>query len=212
MTEFGTDGLPLIMRWDNCSDISYKSLTHAVDMDAQPLWNGEYYVALDDVGEAAALNAILARFEAVAAARGGHGVNRDIWIHTRYVGGSTASLLDPCYGLAVCAAFELSLVASDMASPLPPWDEWAAYFAAMEDVLADLYGGRPHHAKFSTPGRAPATPAFGLPVREFRAQCAKFDPARLQRNEAFDRRFAGSGDGVFGGPPAPAPAAANDEL
>jgi hypothetical protein len=26
---------------DNCSDISYRSLTHAIDMEQQPLWNGE---------------------------------------------------------------------------------------------------------------------------------------------------------------------------
>lgn len=25
---------------DNCSDISYRSLTHAIDMELQPLWNG----------------------------------------------------------------------------------------------------------------------------------------------------------------------------
>lgn len=33
--EFGRDGLPLIMRWDNCSDASHRALTHAVDMEAQ---------------------------------------------------------------------------------------------------------------------------------------------------------------------------------
>lgn len=183
-------------------------------MDAQPLWNGEYYVALDDGGEAAAVRAILARFAEVAAARGGagSGPNPDVWMHVRYVGGDTASLLNPCYGAAVCAAFELALVAPNMDSPLPPWGEWAAYFEAMEDVLTAL-GGRPHHAKYSTPGRAPAVPAFGLPVAEFRAQCAAFDPARLLRNEAFDRRFAVPGDGLFGGPPAPpAAAAAKAEL
>jgi FAD/FMN-containing dehydrogenase len=38
LTEFGPDGLPLIMRWDNCSDVSHLSLTHAVDMEQQPLW------------------------------------------------------------------------------------------------------------------------------------------------------------------------------
>lgn len=63
--EFGVDGLPLIMRWDNCSDVSYRSLTHAVDMEKQPLWNGEYYVALDDEGEVAATKEILERFQQV---------------------------------------------------------------------------------------------------------------------------------------------------
>lgn len=198
--EFGVDGLPLIMRWDNCSDASHRSLTHAVDMEKQPLWNGEYYVALDDGAEADAVLEILDRFRAAAAARAGDesaGVNPDVWMHVRYVGGDTASLLNPCYGARACAAFELALVAPAMDAPLPPWAEWDAYFSAMQDVLVAL-GGRPHHAKYHSLARPPPTPGFGLPVAEFRAQCARFDPARLMRNEAFDRLFG------FGGAPAAA--------
>ena len=177
------------MRWDNCSDVSFRSLTHAVDMEKQPLWNGELYVALDDGAEAAATLEILRRFRLVAEQRtgAGGGVNPDVWMHVRYVGGDTSSLLNPCYGGAVCAAFELALVAPTMDAPLPPWEEWEAYFSAMQDVLLAL-GGRPHHAKYHSVTQPPA-PAFGLPVGEFYAQCAKFDPARLMRNDAFDRLF-----------------------
>lgn len=51
------------------------ALTHAVDMEAQPLWNGELYLPLPAdpaaaaATEAAAVKALLAAFEGVAAAR-----------------------------------------------------------------------------------------------------------------------------------------------
>ena len=111
-------------RWDNCSDVSHRALTHAVDMEEQPLWNGELYVALDGAGEAAATRALLAAFARVAAARGAARVNPHLWLHARYVGGDTGALLNPCYGHATCVAFELALVAPAMDAPLPPWDEW----------------------------------------------------------------------------------------
>jgi hypothetical protein len=186
-TEFGVDGLPLIMRWDNCSDISSRSLTHAVDMEQQPLWNGEYYVSLDAAGEAAAAREILRGFQEVAEARGLTKPTDHLWLHVRYVGGDMDSYLNPCYGSSVCAAFELALVAPAMDAPLPPWEEWAAYFGAMEEVLRG-FRGRPHHAKYYT-HTPPAQPGFGLPVDKFRTECAKFDPQRLLRNEAFDRVF-----------------------
>lgn len=192
--EFGVDGLPLIMRWDNCSDISYKALTHAVDMEAQPLWNGEYYVALDrqhDGGEAAATRAILQGFQKVAEARGEEQPSQHLWLHVRYVGGDEESYLNPCYGTAVCAAFELALVAPALEAPLPPWEEWAAYFGAMEEVLRGL-GGRPHHAKYYS-ALPPVEPAFGLPVDKFRSECSRFDPEGLLRNDAFDKVFVSDG-------------------
>ena len=186
--EFGADGLPLIMRWDNCSDVSHRALTHAVDMEAQPLWNGEYYVSLGAAGEAAASAEILEGFRAVAAARGQSAVSTHLWMHVRYVAGDEHSLVNPCYGHGHCAAFELALVAPTMDGELPPWDEWAAYFGVMESVLRRL-GGRPHHAKYrSAPqaGSPPVQPGFGLPVAEFWRQCARFDPHRLMRNAAVD--------------------------
>lgn len=251
--------LLLVCVQDNCSDISYRSLTHAIDMEQQPLWNGrsrcrchnlrihtvsplchapclhmpqaaawrpvtnltttcagrckyckcrssrdgslrpvltvallpdcagEYYVALDQAGEAAATQEILQHFQAVAESRGLARPSKHLWLHVRYVGGDTSSFLNPCYGHAVCAAFELALVAPSMDAPLPPWDEWAAYFGAMEDVLRS-YGGRPHHAKYYT-SDVPAVPGFGLPVREFMKACRQFDPERLLRNDKFDAVF-----------------------
>lgn len=198
MKEFGVDGLPLIMRWDNCSDVSYRSLTHAVDMELQPLWNGEYYVPVDDATEAAAVQAILSSFDAVAASRGGRGAgpNPDVWLHVRYVAGDMDSLMNPCYGSQVCAAIELALVAPSMHALLPPWAEWEAYFKAMEDVLLPL-GGRPHHAKFQT-GKLPATPGYGLPVREFRERCAVYDKAGLLKSESFERLFGAVTSGASG--------------
>lgn len=189
--EFGIDGLPLIMRWDNCSDASHRALTHAVDMEQQPLWNGELYVALDNIGEAAATREILQGFQAVAESMGLSVPSQHLWLHVRYVAGDTDSYMNPCYGSAVCAAFELALVAPSMHAPLPPWDEWAAYFGAMEDVLRNL-GGRPHHAKYYS-GTLPDRPAFGLPVKEFVAECEKFDPEHLLRNDAFDRLYVSGG-------------------
>jgi hypothetical protein len=39
------NGLLLLLCYlqDNCSDISSRSLTHAIDMEQQPLWNGEQH-------------------------------------------------------------------------------------------------------------------------------------------------------------------------
>jgi hypothetical protein len=189
-TEFGADGLPLIMRWDNCSDASHAALTHAVDMEKQPLWNGEYYLQVGEETkeEVAATRAILAAFADVAAARGDRRPTPHLWLHVRYVGGDTDSFVNPCYGSATCAAFELALVAPSMDAPLPAWDEWAAYFGALEGVLRNL-GARPHHAKFRS-SDPPLLRGFGLPVDEFSAQCARFDPQRLLRNAASDALFA----------------------
>lgn len=63
--DFGVDGFPLIMRWDNCSDVSYRSYTHAVDMEAQPLWNGEWFVSMTDEEEGQAVMDILDIFNQV---------------------------------------------------------------------------------------------------------------------------------------------------
>lgn len=141
-------------------------------------------MALDDAGEAAATRDILAAFQAVAAERGEAAPTPHLWLHTRYVGGDEASLLNPCYGSATCAAFELALVAPAMDAPLPEWEEWAAYFGAMERVLLAL-GGRPHHAKYRS-APPPGAAGFGLPVQQFWAQCAAFDPQRLMRSAAVD--------------------------
>jgi hypothetical protein len=152
-----------------------------------PSPTGEYYVSLDDADEAAATRAILQGFQAVAESRGLTKPSKHLWLHIRYVGGDTASLLNPCYGTATCAAFELALVAPAMDAELPPWEEWAAYFGVMEKVLRG-FGGRPHHAKYYTP-EVPAQPGFGLPVGQFMRECGKFDPQRLLRNERFDAVF-----------------------
>lgn len=152
-----------------------------------PVYTGEYYVGLDHAGEATATQEILKRFQTVAELRGDAKPTQHLWLHVRYVGGDTSSLLNPCFGHSVCAAFELALVAPRMDAPLPPWDEWAAYFGAMEDVLRG-YGGRPHHAKYHT-SDVPAVPGYGLPVREFMQECEQFDAERLLRNEKFDAVF-----------------------
>jgi hypothetical protein len=79
-----------------------------------------------------------------------------------------------------------------MDAELPPWEEWAAYFGAMEKVLRGL-DGRPHHAKYYT-DEVPEQPGFGLPVEQFMQECQKFDPQRLLHNERFDAVFlAGAG-------------------
>lgn len=150
-------------------------------------------MALDDAGEAAATRAILAAFAQVARQRGGPSaaVNPDIWLHARYVGGDTGAFMNPCYGTATCTAFELALVAHSMDAPLPPWDEWMAYFSAMRNVLQPL-GGRPHHAKFFELAAPPAQPHWGLPLDAFRAQCRRFDPAGQLSSAAWDRLWGAS--------------------
>ena len=229
-----------------------RALTHAVDMEAQPLWNGELYLPLPAdpaaaaAAEAAAVKELLRRFEAVAAAAAaaaadadgcapGDGtcaseqqksssgsangsangstttassrVHRDLWLHVRYVAGDEQAYLNPCYGAPVCAAIELALVAHTMAAPLPPWGAWAPYFAAMQDALLPR-GARPHAAKFHAIERSmvPAK-AFGLPVAEFAAQCARLDPARAMRDPELDAVF-GFGEAAAAAAAEAAPAAA----
>jgi hypothetical protein len=181
-----------------------RSLTHAVDFEAQPLWNGELYLPLPAdpaeaaAAEAAAVKDLLRRFEAVGeeeghasdAAASGSRVHPDLWLHVRYVAGDTSSYLNPCYGAPVCAAIELALVARALDDPLPPWSEWEPYFAAMQDALLPL-GGRPHAAKYHSidPARLPK-PAFGLPADRFAAECKKFDPQRLMRDTRLDALLA----------------------
>jgi len=69
-TDYGIDGFPLIMRWDNCSDTSYRSYTHAVDMEAQPLWNGEYFISVSTEEEGKVVMEILERFDEAATRAG----------------------------------------------------------------------------------------------------------------------------------------------
>jgi FAD binding domain len=139
--EFGKDGLPLIMRWDNCSDISYKAYTHAIDMDAQPIWNGEYF--LPSMSPADEYKIVKTFLETIFA-----DASIDWWIHMRYMKGSH-SFADPCYGWDTCVGIELALVADTMAGALPPKTEWLHYFLQFERYLLSL-GGRAHHAKYHT--------------------------------------------------------------
>lgn len=140
--EFGKDGLPLIMRWDNCSDVSYKAYTHAIDMDAQPIWNGEYFLPLMSPHEEYRVVMTLLHLIFVDA-----GI--DWWIHMRYMKGSHETLADPCYGWDACVGIELALVADTMGGALPPEAEWLHYFLPFERYMLSK-GGRAHHAKYHT--------------------------------------------------------------
>jgi hypothetical protein len=109
----------------------------------------------------------------------------------RYVAGGTDALMAPCFGRRVCAAIELALTAPSMDAPMPDWADWVPYFDAMAGVLLP-HGGRPHPAKFWSllvQQHAQDDAHFGLPVAEFAATCARFDPARQLRSEAFDALF-----------------------
>lgn len=175
-TEFGRDGLPLIMRWDNCTDVGYKAYTHAVDMEAQPLWNGEWFLpADDDAAEAAIVEAIQALFVSVGKEMEPDGLPPlDLWLHIRYIRGDDDIPMNPCHGWDVCAGYELALVADGMDAPLPSKQAWWRYFHPFEALLKGR-GARPHWAKDHT-----VDPAYiattGLPLADFVQTCARLDP------------------------------------
>lgn len=160
---YGQDGLPLIMRWDNCCDVSYKAYTHAIDMDVQPLWNGEWFVHLSDKEEADTVMAILQIFHRLA-----YPPDIDLWLHIRYMRGDDI-YLHPCYGWDDCVGFELALVAKGMKDSLPSSENWYRYYHPFETYFQSK-GGRPHWAKDHTP-----VPEYisttGLAVSSFLEQC-----------------------------------------
>ena len=175
-TAYGRDGLPLIMRWDNCTDVGYKAYTHAVDMEAQPLWNGEWFLpADDDAAEAATVAAVQALFESVGREMEADGLPPlDLWLHVPYMHGDDHIPTNPCHGWGVCAGYELALVAEGMDAPLPSKEAWWRYFHPFE-VLLKQQGARPHWAKSHT-----VDPAYmattGLPMDAFVQTCKRLDP------------------------------------
>jgi FAD binding domain/D-arabinono-1,4-lactone oxidase len=178
--EYGKDGLPLIMRWDNCSDVSFKAYTHAIDMEAQPLWNGEWFVNLSDKEEGETILAILEIFQNIAQQyESDHKPDIDLWLHIRYMRGDEI-YLHPCYGWEVCAGFELALVAKGMNDPLPSEENWYRYYHPMEEYLKSKKG-RPHWAKDHT-SDAEYISKSGLKVSKFLQECQVFN---LQNSQGF---------------------------
>lgn len=181
LKEYGVDGLPLIMRWDNCSDVSYKSYTHATDMDAQPIWNGEWFVSVSNKQEADLVMTLLEVFQQAAKDSEPDGVpSIDLWLHVRYLKGDDDTYLNPCYGWGLCQGFELALVAKTMDSPIQPEESWQRYILPLERVMKQL-GGRPHWAKAHTVDNE-YTRNMGLPIDEFFNECKQFDPNGLLGN------------------------------
>ena len=165
--EFGVDGLPLIMRWDNCSDVSYKAYTHAIDMDAQFIWNGEYFLPLMTPHDEYLIVRHFLEFIFKDA-------SIDWWIHMRYMKGDNQTLVSPCYGWRACVGIELALVASTMGGGLPQKDEWLKHFLPFEQYML-AKGGRPHHAKYHTQKQYNNTDI----TPEFIEICGMFDRRKL---------------------------------
>ena len=185
--EYGQDGLPLIMRWDNCSDLSYNAYTHAVDMEAQPLWNGEWFVNLTDKDandEADIVLAILDVFQNIALAlEPNKKPDIDLWLHVRYMRGDDI-YLHPCYGWTHCAGFELALVAKGLKESLPSADNWYRYFLPFENYLKTK-GGRPHWAKDHTPD-AEYMSRSGLDISSFLEECKLLN---IEHRQGFHREL-----------------------
>jgi hypothetical protein len=177
--DYGSDGLPLIMRWDNCCDISYKAYTHAIDMEAQPLWNGEWFANLSDKEEADTVLEILEIFSSIAYKYElNYKPNIDLWLHIRYMRGDEI-YLHPCYGWEQCVGFELALVAKGMHDSLPSAQSWYRYFHPFENYLKSKKAGRPHWAKDHTPDPEYISRS-GLAVSSFLEQCKLLNIENIQ--------------------------------
>jgi len=176
---YGKDGLPLIMRWDNCTDKSYKAYTHAIDMEAQPLWNGEWFVNMSDKEESETILTILDIFQKIAQENelNNKKPDLDLWLHVRYMRGDDI-YLHPCYGWELCAGFELALVAKGMKDPLPHENNWYRYYTPFENYLKSK-AGRPHWAKDHS-----IDPEYisksGLAISSFLEQCKVLNPQNIQ--------------------------------
>jgi len=166
LTEFGDDGFPLVMRWDNCTDISYLAYTHADDMRAQPIWNKEYFVP--------AVNELEVLADFVKSVRESpNPISRDFWVHERYLT-SDDSFLMPCYGMGQCSSFEVAQVATTMAGPLPTFDLWRSQTEVYDQVM-QRHQGRPHWAKENLVDYEYLKKS-GLPLDEFNAVREQLDP------------------------------------
>ena len=176
--DYGKDGLPLIMRWDNCCDISYKAYTHAIDMEAQPLWNGEWFVNLTDKEEANTVLEILDIFNRIAYQyEFNNKPDIDLWLHIRYMRGDDI-FMHPCYGWEYCAGFELALVANRMNDSLPSAENWYRYYHPFEKYLKSK-AGRPHWAKDHSPN-AQYISKSGLDISSFLQECKALNIGNLQ--------------------------------
>jgi hypothetical protein len=162
------------MRWDNCCDISYKAYTHAIDMEAQPLWNGEWFLNLSDKDEANTVLEILNLFQSIESS---NKPDIDLWLHIRYMRGDEI-YLHPCYGWDQCTGFELALVANRMNDSLPSSESWYHYYRPFENYFKSKVG-RPHWAKDHT-----SDPEYisrsGLPISSFLEQCKFLNKGNMQ--------------------------------
>lgn len=184
---FGIDGLPLVMRWDNCTDISYIAYTHAGDMRAQPIWNMEYFLPAS--GEEEVLH------EYVAAMRSSNvRPHPDFWVHQRYVSADD-SYMNPCHGWGQCSSMEVALVAPSMAAPLPPKALWEEQISVI-DAVSRMRRARPHWAKFHTFNYEYLS-TTGLPLEEFKAACHEMDPDGLFMNKYLRQLLAPAGISAF---------------
>jgi len=171
--EYGIDGLPLIMRWDNCTDMSYIAYTHADDMRAQPIWNKEYFVPVTKEQEALAAFVKGVRESNIT-------MSKDFWVHERYLTADD-SYLQPCYGFGQCSSFEVALVAESMTAPLPSWELWRENTAVYDAVLQS-FEGRPHWAKENLVDYEYLKKS-GMPLDEFAAVRKVMDPTNLFIND-----------------------------
>jgi FAD/FMN-containing dehydrogenase len=171
--EFGPDGMPLVLRWDNCSDISYLSYTHADDMRAQPIYNKEYFVPVTKEHEALDAFVKAVRNSPIKP-------HTDFWVHERYLN-SDNSFLMPCYGFGHCSSFEVAYVSNTMTGPLPPMSEWREQTAAYDTALQSFHG-RPHWAKENLVDYQYYKDS-GLPIDEFMAVRKRLDPNEMFLND-----------------------------
>lgn len=190
MTEFGLEGLPLIMRWDNCSDKSWKVYTHAVDMEKQQLWNSGWFVHAKDTNgedEASIATEIMSTFSSI----GNGAPPEELWLHVRYVSSDSGNvLLSPCRGFTTggCLAFELALVAPRMDAALPSRADWERYAQPMEAIMMK-HGGRPHWAKWTTSKvdfDYLSSSKLEPELKAFRSICSAFDERGRLRNSHLD--------------------------
>lgn len=179
-TEYGVDGLPLVMRWDNCSDISYEAYTHADDMRAQPIWNKEYFVPV--VKEQEALKAFVDGMKNSSVR-----AHPDFWVHERYLSADDSFLM-PCYGMGQCSSFEVALVSESMTGPLPSWQLWREQTSVYDTVLQS-FEGRPHWAKENLVDYK-YLKASGLPVDEFMEVRKSLDPSGMFMNDYMKAKLA----------------------
>mmetsp|Transcript_3771 Transcript_3771/g.11015 ORF Transcript_3771/g.11015 Transcript_3771/m.11015 type:complete len:491 (-) Transcript_3771:292-1764(-) len=163
-SKYGPDGLPFMLRWDNCTDFAYNVYTHTEDMTGWPFYNSEYMFP--------AQKGLTVWNDIIHTARQSK-PPPTFWIESRRVRADD-SLMGECHGYGHCWSAEFALTPLAIGDPMPPFSQWEALTKPYDPVLF-RHGARPHWAKHHHMDYE-YLKSTGLPISAFLMQIRELDP------------------------------------